>query len=83
LRAQAAWARFYLPARQHAVSLWGEHPSRLAGNWRKAMSEASKQQPKTKPKFSEMRPAQKAMFIVKLTISILSFGMIFPNIMSD
>ena len=47
------------------------------------MSDASKQQPKRKPKFSEMRPAQKAMFIVKLTISILSFGMIFPNIMSD
>jgi uncharacterized membrane protein (DUF485 family) len=47
------------------------------------MSDASKQQPKTKPKFSEMQPGQKAMFILKLTISILSFGMIFPNIMSD
>lgn len=34
-------------------------------------------------KYREMTPRQKAAFILKLTISILSFGFIFPNIMSD
>lgn len=34
-------------------------------------------------KFREMAPLQKAKFVLKLTVSILSFGFIFPNIMSD
>jgi hypothetical protein len=34
-------------------------------------------------KFRDMKPLQKAAFILKLTISILSFGFIYPNLMSD
>lgn len=34
-------------------------------------------------KFSAMTPKQKAVFILKLTVSILSFGFIYPNLMSD
>ena len=33
--------------------------------------------------FKQMNGKQKTIFILKLTISILSFGMIFPNLMSD
>jgi hypothetical protein len=30
--------------------------------------------------YNELRPAQKAIFLVKLVICIASFGMIFPNL---
>ncbi len=43
------------------------------------MSNASRK-PK---KFSEMQPREKVVFILKLAVCIVSFGMIFPNIMSD
>jgi hypothetical protein len=33
--------------------------------------------------FKQMSPRQKFVFICKLTISIVSFGMIFPNLMND
>jgi hypothetical protein len=33
--------------------------------------------------FKQMSPRQKCVFILKLTVSILSFGMIFPNVMND
>ena len=33
--------------------------------------------------FKEMTPQKKAWFIVKVAICIISFGMIFPNVMSD
>jgi hypothetical protein len=33
--------------------------------------------------YGEMNAQQKAMFILKLAVCILSFGFIFPNIMSD
>ena len=33
--------------------------------------------------FKQMTPRQKAVFICKLTISILSFGFIYPHLMSD
>ena len=33
--------------------------------------------------YSEMKPSEKAMFVLKLALCILSFGFIFPNIMSD
>jgi hypothetical protein len=33
--------------------------------------------------YGEMKPNQKAMFILKLALCIISFGFIFPNIMSD
>lgn len=33
--------------------------------------------------FKEMTPRQKFVFICKLTISILSFGFIYPNLMTD
>ena len=33
--------------------------------------------------YKEMKPLQKLLFIVKLTICILTFGMAFPNVMSD
>lgn len=33
--------------------------------------------------FKEMTPRQKLVFICKLTIAILSFGFIYPHLMSD
>ena len=33
--------------------------------------------------FKEMSGSQKTVFILKLAVCIISFGMIFPNIMSD
>ena len=33
--------------------------------------------------FKEMSGGQKTVFILKLAVCIASFGMIFPNIMSD
>ena len=33
--------------------------------------------------YKEMQPAQKVFFILKLAICILTFGMAFPNVMSD
>jgi len=33
--------------------------------------------------YKEMKPMQKVFFILKLTICILTFGMAFPNVMSD
>ena len=34
-------------------------------------------------KYRDMSPKQKAVFILKLSLSILSFGFIYPNLMSD
>ena len=42
--------------------------------------------PNRKPEgtpYREMQPAQKVRFILKLAICILSFGIVFPNVMSD
>lgn len=33
--------------------------------------------------FKEMSGGQKTVFILKLAVCIVSFGMIFPNIMND
>ena len=33
--------------------------------------------------FRNMTPRQKAVFLCKLVLSILSFGFIYPNLMSD
>ena len=33
--------------------------------------------------FNEMKRGQKVRFILKLAICILTFGMAFPNVMSD
>jgi hypothetical protein len=33
--------------------------------------------------YNEMKPAQKVRFIFKLAICILTFGIAFPNVMSD
>jgi hypothetical protein len=33
--------------------------------------------------YRDMNPKQKAFFILKLAICILTFGMAFPNVMSD
>jgi hypothetical protein len=33
--------------------------------------------------FKQMSRRQKVVFILKLTVSIVSFGMIFPNLMND
>lgn len=39
--------------------------------------------PKPKLTYKQMTGAQKTVFILKLVISIVSFGMLFPNLMSD
>jgi hypothetical protein len=33
--------------------------------------------------FNDMRPARKALFVFKLIVCILTFGMAFPNVMSS
>jgi hypothetical protein len=33
--------------------------------------------------YKEMKPRQKVLFLLKLAICILTFGMAFPNVMSD
>jgi hypothetical protein len=33
--------------------------------------------------YRDMTPRQKAVFICKLALSILSFGFIYPNLMND
>lgn len=33
--------------------------------------------------YRDMKPRQKAFFILKLAICIMTFGMAFPNVMSD
>jgi hypothetical protein len=33
--------------------------------------------------FKHMSPKQKTVFILKLAVSLISFGFIFPNLMSD
>jgi hypothetical protein len=38
---------------------------------------------KQKLTFKQMSPRQKTVFVLKLTVSILSFGMLFPNLMND
>ena len=34
-------------------------------------------------KFAQMTPRQKAVFVLKLAVCILSFGFIFPGLTSD
>lgn len=36
-----------------------------------------------KPTFKQMSPRQKTVFILKIVVSVISFGMIFPNLMND
>jgi hypothetical protein len=38
---------------------------------------------KEKLTFKQMSGGQKTVFILKLAVCIVSFGMIFPNLMSD
>ena len=33
--------------------------------------------------YAQMTPRQKFKFVLKLAICILTFGMVFPNVMSD
>jgi hypothetical protein len=39
--------------------------------------------PKKGKSWAEMSPQQKLVFVCKLAISIMSFGFIYPNLMSD
>jgi hypothetical protein len=39
--------------------------------------------PPTRLTFKQMSRRQKTVFVLKLAASILSFGMLFPNLMSD
>jgi hypothetical protein len=43
----------------------------------------SKPQQSTGTPYRDMKPKQKAFFIFKLAVCILTFGMAFPNVMSD
>ena len=38
---------------------------------------------KEKLTFKQMSPRQKTVFVLKLTVSILSFGLIYPNLMNE
>jgi hypothetical protein len=33
--------------------------------------------------YNEMKPKQKVLFILKVAVCILTFGMAFPNVMGD
>jgi hypothetical protein len=47
------------------------------------MSDVKRSDPNPKLSFKQMSRGQKTMFILKLAVSIVSFGMIYPNLMSD
>ncbi len=52
------------------------------------MAEKSKSGSAARPKtlgtsFSEMQPATKVRWVLKLAVCVMSFGFIFPNVMSD
>ena len=47
------------------------------------MAEAQSQTRQTSTKFKDMTPKQKLFFVLKVTVCIISGGMIFPNVMSD
>jgi hypothetical protein len=61
-----------------AISQPGVHMSN-----EKQAAQGSAATAKQKLTFKEMSGRQKTVFILKLVVSILSFGMIFPNLMSD
>jgi hypothetical protein len=53
-----------------------------------AMAEKSKSGDAARPKtlgtpFSDMQPATKVRWVLKLAVCVISFGFIFPNVMSD
>ena len=35
------------------------------------------------PKYRDMTPTQKAVFILKISISVISFGFLFPHMWGD
>jgi len=48
-----------------------------------AQGSAATAQQKQKLTFKQMSPMQKLVFVCKLTLSILSFGFLYPNLMTD
>lgn len=46
------------------------------------MAKPAKPGPEGTP-FKEMKPFQKGFFIFKVVVCVLTFGMAFPNVMSD
>ena len=48
-----------------------------------AEAQSQPQSPSTSTKFKDMTPKQKMVFVLKVTVCIISGGMIFPNVMSD
>jgi len=47
------------------------------------MAEARTQTPTPSIKFKDMTGKQKLVFVLKVTVCIISGGMIYPNVMSD
>ena len=47
------------------------------------MAEAQTQTTTTSIKFKDMTRKQKIVFVLKVTVCIISGGMIYPNVMSD
>jgi hypothetical protein len=35
------------------------------------------------PKFADMTPREKTVFVCKIALCIISFGFIYPNVMND
>ena len=48
-----------------------------------AEAQSRTQSQHTSIKFKDMTPKQKLFFVLKVTVCIISGGMIFPNVMSD
>ena len=46
-------------------------------------AQSQTQSPRTSTKFKDMTPKQKVFFVLKVTVCIISGGMIYPNVMSD
>jgi len=47
------------------------------------MAQAQPQAQTASVKFKDMTPKQKVVFVLKITVCIISGGMIYPNIMHD
>jgi hypothetical protein len=59
------------------------NPTGVDMSEQKQAAQGSAATARTSIPFKDMTPDQKLKFIFKLAICIISFGMIFPNVMSD
>jgi hypothetical protein len=78
---EAAYSRGGYGGRRPGPRLANQPEFNMSDPHKAAQGSAATAKPKLT--FKQMSPRQKFVFILKLTVSIISFGMIFPNLMND